>query len=277
VRVVTLVTWGTLALLSLAVARAATLDPGTEKAWDEYVESATQHMEHRLAAGNCFLWVDESPQRLARVRAGEIVVAPAQRHSPVPVPSGLIHDWMGAVFIPQASLQDVLKVVRDYGHYADLYRPDVADSRTVQLGDLASGDAEDRFAMTLISKAISLKTAFEADYETRYIRVDDRRMFSIARTTRVQELAGRGSPDQHLLPVGTGRGIIWRMFDITRYMQRDGGVYIEFEALALSRDIPGSIRWFVEPLVRRIARNSLAASLRDTEKAVHTRAELADR
>lgn len=264
-------------LFSLGVAGAATLDPTTEKAWDEYVESATQRMEQRLSPGNCFLWVDEAPRRLARVRAGEIVVSPAGRRSPVPVPSGLIHDWMGAVFIPGVSIGDVLKVVRDYTHYADWYQPDVADSRAVSLGDVSSGDAEDRFSMTLINNAISFKTAVEADYETRYVRVDDRRLFSIARTTRVQELDGLGSPDQRLLPVGTGRGIIWRMFGITRYMQRDGGVYIEFEAVALSRDIPGAIRWFVEPLVRRIARNSLAASLRDTENAVRTRVEMAGR
>lgn len=271
-RGITLVT-----LFTVAAANAATLDSVTEKAWNEYVNSATQDMERRLGAGNCFLWVDESPQRLARVKAGEIVVSPAEQRSPVPVPAGLIHDWMGAVFIPHATMAEVVRVVRDYSHYPDLYEPVVADSHTLQLGDLADGDAQDRFSMTLVNKAVSFKTAVEADYETRYVRVDDRRMFSIARTTRVQEVEGLGSPDQRLLPVGTGHGIIWRLFGITRYMERDGGVYVEFEALALSRDIPGSIRWFVEPLVRRIAKNSLAASLRDTEKAVLTRVELANR
>ncbi len=271
-RGITLVT-----LFTVAAANAATLDPVTEKAWDEYVDSATQRMEQRLGPGNCFLWVDEEPERLARVKAGEIVVAPAGAHNPVHVPSGLIHDWVGAVFIPRVSAADVLKVVRDYTHYVDLYQPDVADSRTVLLGDLANGDAQDRFSLTLIDKAISFKTAFEADYEAHYVRLDDRRMFSIARSTRVQEVEGRGSDNPRLLPEGTGRGIIWRMFSITRYMERDGGVYVEFEALALSRDIPGSIRWLVEPMVRRIARNSLAASLRDAEKAVRTQAEVAHR
>lgn len=272
-----LVTSLALTVLTVTAVNGATLDPTTEKSWDEYVESATQRMEHRLGAGNCFLWVDESPRRLARVKAGEIVVSPAEQHSPLAVPSGLIHDWLGAVFIPNVSIAEVLGVVRDYTHYTDLYEPDVAESRTVQLGDFSSGEAQDRFSMTLINKAVALKTAVEADYETRYIRVDDRRLFSIARTTRVQEVERLGTPEQRLLPVGTGHGLIWRLFGITRYMQRDGGVYIEFEALALSRDIPGSLRWFVEPMVRRIARNSLAASLRDTENAVRTRAEFADR
>jgi hypothetical protein len=263
-------------LFAVATAHAATLDPSTEAAWDTYISAATLRMEHRLASGNCFLWVDESPERLARVKAGEIVISPGEQRSPVPVPSGLIHDWLGAVFIPNVSIPQVLLVVRDYAHYVDMYQPDIADSRPIQLSD-AGPDSLDRFSMTLINRAISFKTAFEADYEAHYIRVDGRRVYSIVRSTRVQEMEGRGSNDERLLPVGTGRGIIWRMFSITRYMQRDGGVYVEFEALVLSRDIPGSIRWFVEPLVRRIARNSLAASLRDTENAVRTRAELAHR
>lgn len=271
----TLVT--SLTLFSVAGAYAATLDPITEKAWNAYVDSATQRMDQRLKPGNCFLWVDESPERLARVKAGGIVVAPAEWRSPIPVPSGLIHDWVGAAFIPRVSIADVLHVVRDYNRYALLYQPHVADSRTILLGDLSSGDAIDRFSLVLVNKAISFKIAVQTDYETHYVHLDDRRMFSISRTTRVQEIEGFGSNEPRLLPMGTGRGFIWRLFGITRYMERDGGVYIEFEALALSRDIPHSIRWLVEPLVRRIARNSLEASLHDTGKAVRNNLELAGR
>jgi len=272
VRTLTLVT-----LFSLAAANAATLDAVTEQAWDQYVESATARMQHRLAPGNSFLWVDESPERLARVRAGEIVVSPVGPQTPKKVPSGLIHDWIGAVFIPQASIQNVLEVVRDYGQYKDMYEPNVAESKPIVLGDIGTGEAKDRFSMVLINKSLSLRMAFDADYESCYTRVDDRRMFSTTATTRIQEIDDYGSPEQHLLPVGTGHGIIWRMFGITRYLERDGGVYVEFEALALSRDIPGAIRWFVEPLVRRISRSSLSTSLTKTERAVHNQTELAHR
>ena len=59
---------------------------------------------------------------------------------------------------------------------------------------------------------------------------------------------------------GHGTGIIWRLYSITRYQERDGGVYVELEAIALSRDIPGGLRWIVEPIVRRVSRSSLVAS-----------------
>jgi len=57
--------------------------------------------------------VDEEPERLARVRAGEIVVSPMGPQNPKKVPSGLIHDWVGAVFIAHVKLQDVVRVLRD--------------------------------------------------------------------------------------------------------------------------------------------------------------------
>jgi hypothetical protein len=270
VRVVALLT-----LIGITGANGATLDQSTAKAWDQYVQSATARMQQRLKDGNCFLWVDESPERLARVRSGEIVIAPVGPQNPKKVASGLIHDWMGAMFIPQASIHDVLHVVRDYGRYKDLYEPDVAESKTIAAGDMSSAGANDRFSMVLINKSLSLKIALDAEYESTFVRLDDRRVYDIADTTRVQEISDYGSPEQKLLPEGTGHGLIWRMFAISRYMQRDGGVYIEFEALALSRDIPGSIRWLVEPLVRRLSRNSLSVSLRETQKAVRNQAEVA--
>jgi hypothetical protein len=73
---------------------------------------------------------------------------------------------------------------------------------------------------------------------------------------------------------GEGHGIVWRLFGITRYVERDGGVYLELEAIGLSRDIPASLRWVVEPIVRRVSRASLSTSLRQTGNAVRLRAEL---
>jgi hypothetical protein len=259
-----------LPLLSSAPSFAAHLTPATSQAWDEYVESANARMAQRLSAGTPFLWIDEEPDRLARVRAGELVVSPIGPQTPKKVPSGLIHDWIGAVFVPNTSLNDVLQVVRDYARYKDLYQPGVIDCKVI-----ATGEDKDRFSMLLMNKALLLKTAFDADYESRYVQVDEHRAYSISRTTRVQEIADYGSTEQHALNAGEGNGIIWHLMGITRFLQRDGGVYIELEALGLSRDIPAAIRWFVEPTVRRVSRDALSTSLEQTEKAVRIHAELA--
>ena len=250
-------------LLFPAALDAASLEPITLKAWEEYVQSANARMEQRLSPGKTFLWVDEAPDRLARVRAGEVVVSPVGTQNPKRVPSGLIHDWIGAAFIPDATLTDVLQVVRDYARYKELYKPTVADSSVI-----ATSQAKDLFSMRLLYKSVFLKTALDTDYESGYIRVGGRQGYSISRATRIQELEEYGAPDQHALKEGEGSGVIWRLFSIARYLERDGGVYIELEAIGLSRDIPASLRWIVEPIVRRVSRGSLSTSLQQTENAV---------
>ena len=131
--------------------------------------------------------------------------------------------------------------------------------------------------MLLIHKSAFLKTALDADYECRYVQVDDRRIYSVSRSTRIQEVDEYGFPAQRLLQEDQGGGIIWRLFSITRYAERDGGVYLELEAIGLSRDIPASLRFLVEPVVRRLSRASLSVSLRQTEQAVRLNTEVASR
>ena len=71
-----------------------------------------------------------------------------------------------------------------------------------------------------------------------------------------------------MLREGEGKGLLWRVLSLSRFEERDGGVYIEFEAIALSRDIPASLHWMIEPIVRRVSRNSLITSLKQTGGAV---------
>ena len=259
-------------LLSAATITAASLDPITSKAWEQYVRFAAQRMEQRLGAGATFLWVDEVPDRLTRVRAGEIVVSQVGTQNPIRVPSGMIHDWVGAVFIEQARLKDVLQVVGDYARYKNLYAPTVIDSKVI-----ATGEDQDRFSMVLVNKALFLQTALDIDYESRYVQIDERRGYSVSHTTRLQEIEEYGAPSQRALREGEGHGIVWRLASIARYVQRDGGVYFELEAMGLSRDVSASLRWLAEPIVRRVSRASLSTSLRQTENAVRARVELANR
>jgi hypothetical protein len=63
-------------------------------------------------------------------------------------------------------------------------------------------------------------------------------------------------------------GLIWRLSSITRLEERDGGVYAELEAVALSRDIPAAFRILVTPIVRRVSRDSMETSLHQTKRAL---------
>ncbi len=99
------------------------------------------------------------------------------------------------------------------------------------------------------------------------VRLDDRRFYSISRTTRIQEIEDYGQPGEHRMPDGNGGGYIWKLLSVARLEQKDGGVYVELEAIALSRDSTGAVRFVVDPIVRRVSRNSILTSLEQTAGA----------
>jgi hypothetical protein len=84
----------------------------------------------------------------------------------------------------------------------------------------------------------------------------------------VREIEGFGHSGERLLPPDTGNGFIWRIRSIARFEERDGGVYLEMEAIALTRDIPAGLAWMVSPVVNHLSVNSLTATLRQTRDAV---------
>jgi hypothetical protein len=242
---------------------AANLKTETVAAWDEYVQSVTASVQDRVRPGGSFLWTAENPDRVANVRNGEIIVAPAPGRNPLKVPGGLIHHWVAAAFLPNVRLNDVLDVTRDYDRYQEFYQPSVIASKA-----LARDETYDYFSMRLMNKAFFLKTMLDADYQSSNVRLDDRRFYSISRSTRMQEIEDYNQPAEHRFAEGEGSGYIWKLFNVVRMEERSEGVYLEMEALALSRDIPAAVRFAVDPIIRHVSRNSMLTSVKQTEAAV---------
>jgi hypothetical protein len=219
-------------------------------------------MQARLQPGAHFLWLDDEPGRAEKIRT-KAYIAPVGPYIPKQVPSGLIHDWLGVGFVPNATIEDILRIVRDYDRYKEIYRPGVIDSLS-----RGTDGVKDHFFMRLANKSVVSKTALDTECEASYIRVDDRHWYSVSNTTHIQEVDKFGTPGQRALPEDEGTGLIWRLSSITRLEERDGGVYAELEAIALSRDIPAAFRAFVTPIVRRVSKGSLATSLHQTKVAI---------
>ena len=253
-------------LLGLVLANAssgAQLKTETVKGWEQYVEE--KNVVTKPSPDNPFLLTGGDRDFWSELRSGKILVAPAGPNIPRRVPSGLVHDWIGTAFIPNATITQVLAAVRDYDRYKNIYRPGVVDSKLTE-----TTEQEDHFSMLLMNQAMFLKKAVEGQYHASYFRVDDQHWYSVAESTRVQEIVGYGSANQQLLPEGEGTGLIWRVRSITRYEQREGGVFIQLDAMVLSRDVPCALRWMVDPIVRRVSRESVQLSLQQTRDAVIT-------
>jgi hypothetical protein len=252
--------------ISTAQTNAMELKRVTAEAWQAYVGGVDARMQARLEGNKPFLWMDESADRARTVKRGEIVVAPLAGHGTQSVPDGLIHDWIGAVFVPNATIDSLLHVVHDYGRYKDMYKPVVKDSRLLQ-----AGAAEEEFSMVWQRHVLFVTAAIRGLYRARDVSIDSRRGYSLVEATNLQQIEDYGRPGEHLLPPDTGFGFIWRVYSVARYEQRDQGVYLEIEAIALSRDIPSSMRWLVTPVVNHLSVNSLTATLGQTRDAVDKR------
>jgi hypothetical protein len=153
------------------------LQPGTVDAWNDYIRSADLRMQARLDGQRPFLWTDESPDRKLRIQHGEILVAAVVGHGTKNVLGGLVHDWIGAVFIPKATFESLLAVVHDYDRYKDIYKPVVADSKT--LGCTA---ADQEFSITWQLRVLFVHAAIEGQYQAHDFAVDAQLGYNVADT-----------------------------------------------------------------------------------------------
>jgi hypothetical protein len=167
------------------------------------------------------------------------------------------------MFIPGARINDVFSVLDAYEKYDKIYRPGVVQAKL-----LRHNGSEYRFSLLLLRKVLHVTAAVEGEYESRYFEVDPTHWYSALSSVRVQEIEDYGKPTEHKLPPDRGSGYIWRACSFTRYEERDGGVYIEVQLIGLSREIPLSFRWIVNPVVNRLSRTSLSTSLQQTRDAV---------
>jgi len=100
---------------------------------------------------------------------------------------------------------------------------------------------EDRFSV-LLDEQIGHRQGLRliATIDPYITRLDDRRWYSIAETTRIQEVADYGAPFPTHAARERGYGAHLAAVQRNRFRERDGGVYVELEAIVLSRDIPFS-------------------------------------
>lgn len=260
--------WGIICPLLLP-ARAAELKPQTVAAFDRYVRATEARMDEELRGGR-FLVVDRLPSdrrdaAYSRLRMGQIRIEEMRSLDDgraITIPSGLIHDWVGVIFVPGATIPQVLAVLRDYDNHQNIYKPDVRRSKMLQRSD-------DRFEVYLqFYRKTIITVVINANFDVQYAQLDGTHSMSKSYSTRIAEVQDAGKPDERELPVGRDHGYLWRLYAYWRMEEKDGGVYLQNESVALSRSVPWEFAWLVNPLLRSIPRAVLSNLLRDTRKAV---------
>jgi hypothetical protein len=249
-------------LVSKASVQAANLKPEIVEQFNDYIREVETRFAPRFRAED-FLWSDQSPKTRDRVAAGQIAVEPAKNNGLIEIHGGMIQDWQGAVFIKGAKLDSVLQVVQDYANHPKYYSPDVVTSKVVS----HTGNHWLVVMRTLKTK-LFLSDVLEAENDITFENLNATKVYSIAKSTRIQEVANPGKGDEHLLPEGHDRGLLWRLYGYWFYEERDGGVYVECESVTLTRDVPFGMGAVVAPVIRNVPGESLRSSLEHTRQAV---------
>lgn len=251
-------------------ASAAELKQKTTAAFDRYVAATEARFANELRPGGPFLYIDalnsgERQKAYDQLKQGEVLVEKLETKAPgvsSDVPDGMLHHWVGLIFIPGATLAQTLPVVKDYDRRAELYKPEVIASRTIS----HHGDYYKMFLRLRQKKFTTV--VFNTEYDVHWGQVSPTKVFSNSISTRITEVKDPDKPDGEELPVGTGHGYLWRLNTYWRFEEKDGGVYMQCEALSLTRDMPTGLGWLLKPLVTAIPKQSLNRALGQTRNVV---------
>ncbi|HYM75384.1 MAG TPA: hypothetical protein VE377_05335 [Candidatus Dormibacteraeota bacterium] len=242
--------------------RVIQLKTQTVEAFDRYIVGAEMAAERELRSGGPFIWSDVSPERARRIREGRIVADFWDGRGPVKVPDGLIHDWIGAAFIPGTTVEDTLALIQDYDNHQNIYKPEIMASRLVR-----HHGNDFQIYLRLLKKKI-ITVVLDTDHDVHYLSLDPSRWMCRSYTTRIAEVDDAGSRKEKVLPPDTGYGFLWRLYSYWRFEARDGGVYIECRAISLTRDVPFGLGWAIEPIIQKLPQESLTKTLEATRTAL---------
>lgn len=247
-------------ILGTAGAYAADLQPETLRAWNATIEKTEQRMAAELNAGNGFLSLDFQDTAAAakerqRVMSGEISIDQVRSvNSRIPVPSGMIHHWKGAVFIPGVNLDLVLSRVAN-PRLEDSKQEDVLESKVLE-----NRPGQLKLYLKLQRSKI-VTVVYNTEHLVQYKRHGRTQASSSSIATKISELDYGSDGTEREKPEGHDHGYLWRMNSYWRYQETKGGVIVECESLTLSRSIPGFLEYMVRPLIRSVARESMKRTL----------------
>jgi hypothetical protein len=254
-----------------ASAYAAELKPETVAAFGRYV-AATEAQMGSDPGLDQFLIVDrladlQRQQAYDQLRGGQVYIEELhtqEDHHPIPIENGLVHHWAGVIFIPKATVSDIVAILQDYENQPSIYKPDVRQAKLIDRNGQKSKIFEQFYSKSLITVVLNVY------FDVMETQIGSGRVQSVSRSTRIAEVVNQGEPDEHERNDGKDHGYLWRLNSYWRMEEKDGGVYVQSESLSLTRTVPVMLAWLINPLTKSIPHDVLFRLLTDTRMAALT-------
>jgi hypothetical protein len=251
---------------------AVELKKKTVDAFDRYTRLTEERIDSEKNDPG-FLYFDKLPvdQKRAlvdRMKAGEVVIERMQtldQGKEIEVPDGMIHHWRAVVFVPGTTLAKTIALVQDYDHHYQIYKPDVQRSK------LLKRDGDDFQIYYRLRRKKIITVVMDTRYDVKYEPLSPKRMASKSISTSIRQIDNPGEANERAEPEGDDSGFMWRLNTYWHMEERDGGVYIQCEAVSLSRDIPTGLGWMIRPFVESVPKESLMFTLGRTRETLMQR------
>lgn len=231
---------------------AATLQQKTIEAYNQYIEKVERELLDRREGSLRFQLVDESPGNLISLAEGQIVIRNLNEDDDTP--KGIIHDWLGAVVIPEVTIDEVLRLLTDYDRHAEIFE-EITYSSLISRGGNRAG-----IHMRLKKEGL-LTVVADSLHESETIRISDHKAQILCHSVRINEVENAGTEDEKLLPEGHDRGLLWRLNSYISLEQSDEGVVVECRSISLSRGLPFGISLILGPFLKNLPPESIESML----------------
>jgi putative flippase GtrA len=245
------------AVVLLAISRCAEAGPSaaTVAGWRNYEAQIDARYSATAAGGSTFFALDREGQAHGwreSVLKGQPVLF---KVDPSAVEDGKIHHWIGAIFVPGVTVQAVVdRIQQSAGHESEHYE-DVLASRLIERRG-------DRLLIFMKLRRTNLITVtYNTEHTVEYRFLGGTRASARSSATKIAELANVGTPQEHEKSADEDNGFLWRLNAYWRYEAVAGRVIVECESVSLSRPVPMLLRPVANPIVDRVARESLDRTL----------------
>src|SRR5690348_2363657 len=251
--------------LAAAYGQAARLSPAAEQAYATYITSLETRLAGQHADPDTYLAAFQG-DAASRSLAERQLLSGAARIEPVnggtwKVSGGLMHHWRAAAFVPGVDPEEMLALLRDPNHLSRYYGPQVVSSRVLD----ADGK---RGSLLRFKKQKVVTVVLDAEFEGQNGLTSDGRGYSISRSTHIWQVDDPGTSREHRRAEGDDDGFLWHLNSYWSFVETQGGLFIECEAVSLTRKVPLGLGWLINPIIQSLPRESLEFTLNATKNAL---------
>ncbi len=236
------------------------LNGETIAGFDQYVNTVEASLNARWQGKQSFLSIEDDDAAKKQVLGGELFIKQMSNGQPIEIKEALIHDWLGAIYIPNTKIERVLKVLQDFDNHKTIY-PEVADSKLIRR------NGNDLTGYWRLQQKGLVPVILDVEQEAHYGQLSPGKWKVQAYARNITEIdTGLFAHGRHF-PAGEGHGFLWRLYAYWSLEEYRGGVLAECRTLSLSRDIPAGLAWAVGPYVQKMPQNSITSTLTHTRDA----------